>query len=38
MECISRDSNSNLWRLEVDRRREIEEAVKSGSVILQWNE
>lgn len=37
MECISRDSRSNLWRLEVDRRGEIEAAVKSGSIVLEWS-
>ena len=37
MECISRDPGSNLWRIEVDRRREIDALVASGRVILKWS-
>jgi hypothetical protein len=36
MECISRDPKSNLWRLEVNRRQEIDELVTDGSVKLEW--
>ena len=37
MECISRDPASNLWRLDIDRRQEVDRLVASGKVLLKWS-
>lgn len=36
MECITRDPAANLWRIEVNRRRELDALVASGRVRLDW--
>lgn len=36
MECISRDPASNLWRLEVNRRKEIAALMAAGRLRLSW--
>lgn len=36
MECISRDPSANLWRLEVNRREEIDRLLQAGRIRLDW--
>ena len=37
MEMITRDPEANLFRLHIDRRKAIDELVKSGDVVINWD-